>query len=89
DKYAEETASRMGRGKPNIEDQFRCALAILGGLEVSDPTDADDFKIKINKQLKSFLDSLLETEGGIATAITARRIEAESILQTFLLSFAT
>jgi hypothetical protein len=34
DKAAAETAKKMGRGKPNIEDQFRSALALEAGLGI-------------------------------------------------------
>ena len=37
EKAAAETAKKMGRGRPNIEDQFRSALALEAGLGVLKP----------------------------------------------------
>jgi hypothetical protein len=79
----------MGRGDANIEDQFRSALAVLAGLEITDPEDAKALREKLNGQMKLFLDSLLSTERKIAEVKGERADRAESVLQSFLLSFAS
>jgi hypothetical protein len=89
DAYATETAKRMGRGAANIEDQFRSALAVLAGSEILNLSDAEDLRDKLNKQLKLFLQSLLETERGIEGANGEKADRADSVLQSFLLSFAS
>lgn len=88
--YADRGAQAMGRGSANIEDQFRAALAVLEGLYVINATDAGKLKIAKDKQLKVFLDSLLKTESGIARGENSDcKTKAESVLQSFLLSFAS
>ncbi|MGO7165648.1 fibronectin-binding protein (FBP) [Rhizobium leguminosarum] len=89
DRHAIETAKRMGRGEPNIEDQFRSALAVLAGREITDPEDAKDLRIKLNEQMGSFLRSLIETERGIKQAKGEALDQAEAVLQSFLLSFVS
>jgi hypothetical protein len=91
--HATASAKRMGRGEPNIEDQFRSALALLDGFDVigdSAAGDRDELKAALDNQLRTFLTSLLKTEAGIATGTTeAARNEAAAHLQSFLLSFAS
>lgn len=88
--HAAKSAKKMERGEPNIEDQFRSALAVLDGLEVIDPTKAEVVKTKIDEQLLKFLQSLLETEDGIRNGATSvKRVRAEGLLVSFLLSFAS
>ena len=90
DAHADSGARTMGRGAANIEDQFRSALAVLEGFIVVDAVEADKLKTAINAQLKAFLDSLLATESGIAKGKDEEhRKKAESVLQSFLLSFAS
>jgi hypothetical protein len=90
DAHATAAAKSMGRGAPNIEDQFRSALAVLEGLNVTDQASAAKLKAAMDRQLKTFLASLLDTERGIATGKDAEhRTRAENALQSFLLSFAS
>lgn len=89
DDYAQSEAKLMGRGNANIEDQFRSALSVYEGLKIIDDTKASKMKGEIDVQLKAFLDSLLITEAGLATANKEKRIAAEGVLQSFLLSFAS
>jgi hypothetical protein len=88
-KHAEDTAVRMGRGSANIEDQFRSALAVLHGREITDPEDAKHLREKLNLQMKRFLGSVLETELGFVEAEKEKLDVAELVLQSFLLSFAS
>jgi hypothetical protein len=89
DRYAAESALTCGRGSPNIEDQVRAAMQLQSGLEVMGDPRAADWKAEIDTQLKSFMDSVLETEGSIVNAEAASRAEAEDKLVSFLLSFAS
>jgi hypothetical protein len=90
DAYADAGAKAMNRGPANIEDQFRSALALLEGLAVIDAAKAANLKSAIDKQLSTFLTSLLKTESGIATGKDpSSRENAEAALQSLLLSFAS
>jgi len=90
DANADAGAKAMNRGPANIEDQFRSALAVLGGLVVTDPNKADALRDAINTQLSAFLASVLEIESGIANGRDdLSREQAKAILQSFLLSFAS
>lgn len=90
DAHADINAKIMNRGGANIEDQFRSALSVLEGLNVTDPTKAEALKTAMDVQMSSFLASLLETEQGIATGKDkASKEKAQAALQSFLLSFAS
>ncbi|PDT08067.1 SIR2 family protein [Rhizobium sp. M1] len=89
DEHAQVTAKKMGRGEANIEDQLRSALAVLAGIEITDIEDAEDLRKRVNSQLRAFLESLLETEIGIAKASGKKASDMELALQSFLLSFAS
>lgn len=84
--HATASAKKMGRGNANIEDQLRSAIAVLGGMEIVDAGAAADVRADINKTIKDFLFSLLATERGLAEKDS---VEAASMLQSFLLSFAS
>jgi hypothetical protein len=84
--YATKTAKAMGRGAPNIEDQLRSAIAVMSGLDIIDAGAANAVRADINKAMETFLFSLLDTERGISAANSVR---AYSMLQSFLLSFAS
>ncbi|GAA4497524.1 SIR2 family protein [Gluconacetobacter tumulicola] len=89
DAYAAREAALMGRGVANIEDQFRAALAVYEGLKVIDATKAEALKNAMDRQLRSFLESLLATESGLINGDPTKRIIAEGVVQSFLLSFAS
>jgi hypothetical protein len=84
--HATKTARTMGRGAPNIEDQLRSAIAVMSGLDIIDAGAANAVRADINKAMETFLFSLLDTERGISAANSVR---AYSMLQSFLLSFAS
>jgi len=90
DAYAAACALQMGRGKANVEDQFRAALSLLEGLQIEGRAD-DHKKLKtaLGARMKAFLESLLATEAGIAWAKHDAWATAVSRLQSFLLSFAS
>lgn len=89
--HARASAERLGRGEPNIEDQFRSALALMEGLSITgDNASASAIKTALDVQLGQFLRSLLATEAGIAAGTTPeRRAAATNHLQSFLMSFAS
>jgi len=84
--HATASAKKMGRGRANIEDQLRSAIAVLDGLTIIDKAAAKAVRDDINKAMDTFLYSLLATEQGIAEADSA---PGSAILQSFLLSFAS
>jgi hypothetical protein len=89
DAHAADSARKMGRGAPNIEDQFRSALAVLGGLSITDPETGKRLREKLNEKLQEFLESILATERGIIDSKSELKSAAEAAIQSFLLSFAS
>jgi len=89
DSHAEKSALACGRGSANIEDQIRAAMQLQAGLEVMGDARAADWKLEIDKQLKSFMDSILETESSIVKAEAEIKAETEGKLVSLLLSFAS
>lgn len=82
-RVAEESAERLGRGKPNVEDQIRAILDLISGLRVMalapapDGTDhsvdpaclLEQWKAKLDEVLRTFLKKVLQTERGILQAM--------------------
>lgn len=89
DAHAAAGAKAMNRGAANVEDQFRSAIAVLEGLKVTDKAAAGKLKTAMDAQMLAFLKSLLATERGIAKATASENDQAEALLQSFLLSFAS
>jgi hypothetical protein len=89
DSHAETNAQHCGRGSANIEDQVRAAMQLQVGLEVMGDTRAAVWKAEIDKQLKRFLDSILDSERSIREADGEKKQNAEDLLVSFLLSFAS
>jgi len=83
------SAERIGRDKPNLEDQLRVANELLRGLEIQGEKDAPNLKAEINDKLKAFAESILESERGIATAASKEAGDAFNALVNFLMSFAS
>jgi hypothetical protein len=89
---AARSATAMGRGQPNIEDQLRSALALHAGLEVLDDSRASDLMTAIRRELVTFAAAIVATEAAIlaaADASPASRQTVEDLLSSFLLSFAS
>ena len=86
---ATRSAEIMGRGKPNIEDQFRVAFAILDGLKLLKDGRYDELHGALQKRMSTFLQSLLQMEADIEGAADDDWMKALSALQAFLLSFAS
>ena len=89
DAHAESSAEICGRGAANIEDQIRAALQLQGGLEVLGDERAAILKAEIDSQLRSFMQGILESERSILEADLESRRKGESLLVSFLLSFAS
>lgn len=89
DKYAEQSAKACGRGSANIEDQVRAAMQLAAGLSVLGDARASIWKTEIDRQLKCFMDSILDSERMILTAEATKKAEADDLLVSFLLSFAS
>lgn len=89
DAHALASAKAMGRGKANIEDQFRTALALLDGMKIIESKYEAELAAALGGRMREFLHSLLATEAGIASADDEAWAAAVSTLQSFLLSFAS
>ena len=89
DDCAEQTAKACGRGSANIEDQIRVAMQLQSGLAVMGDKRAGTWKGEIDKQLKCFMESVLESERSIRDATAKKKEKGEDLLVSFLLSFAS
>jgi len=89
DEHGEQSARICGRGSANIEDQIRAAIQLAAGLAVMDNERAKIWKKEIDKQLKCFMDCILESERSIVTSETRKKNSADDLLVSFLLSFAS
>jgi hypothetical protein len=90
--WAAKAARDVGRGEPNIEDQLRAALQLIGGLEVIGDQRAETWRATINQTLASFAKSVLAAERAIDQAVQEKSEEgfaARALLVSFLLSFAS
>ena len=87
--HAAASASRCGRGQPNIEDHIRAALVLLEGLAVLQDTRSPKLKNELDGLLKAFLGSLLTTESGILKGMNNEQNDARYLLISFLLSFSS
>ncbi len=87
--YAEHIAKACGRGAANIEDQLRAAMQLEAGLTVIGDERAALWKTEIDRQLKLFMDCILDSERSILCADTDKKQTADDLLVSFLLSFAS
>lgn len=90
--HALETASRIGRGTANIEDQIRSALTLLGGLEVLQDDRSGAVRTTLDLFLVDFLRSILTTEQRLRTILETDSLESlriQQLLVSFLLTFAS
>ena len=83
---AQESAVRLGRTGPNIEDQIRTVVELIGGLRIladrpeagnsTDPLRVTasallaDWRSELDSALSSLLGKILDTERGIGSALT-------------------
>jgi hypothetical protein len=88
--HAAKSAAEMGRGTPNIEDQIRSALVLIEALNLmGSGTNAETLKTALDERLTAFLQSVLAMEQGLASADDDDWKAAVSVLQSFILSFAS
>ena len=85
DDYAKQIAKTCGRGSANIEDQIRAAMQLEAGLTVMGDKRAALWKTEIDKQLKCFMDSILDSERSIRDAEAKKKERSEDLLVSFLL----
>ncbi len=91
-RWAEKTARAAGRSEPNIEDQLRAALQLIGGLEVIGDERADTWRSKVSDVLASFAKSVLAAERSIDEPVRTGSDPgqvARTLIVSFLLSFAS
>lgn len=86
---AEASASQAGRKAGNVEDQLRIANELLRGLEILQDEQADTLRGELEAGMKTFAESILKSEAGIAAAPDDQREQAFNTLVTFLMSFAS
>lgn len=86
---AEASASQAGRKTGNVEDQLRIANELLRGLEILQDEQADTLRGELEAGMKTFAESILKSEAGIAAAPDDQREQAFNTLVTFLMSFAS
>ena len=102
---AKESARRIGRGEPNLEDQLRAIGQLVGGLEVLAANSSADnhdnivrlravWEAKQERVLSSLIADVLSTEQGIDQTLTGSESTAEAhrvrrYLGGFLLPFAS
>lgn len=92
DQAAEQSAERMGRGAPNVEDQIRACLSLLAGLEILDDARQEPLRAGLRRELVGLANSIVDMEAAILAAMRAdadklRRFR--DLLSSFLLSFAS
>ena len=83
------SASQAGRKKGNVEDQLRVANELLRGLEILQEKQANTLREELEAGMKTFAESILKSEAGIAAAPDKQREQAFNTLVTFLMSFAS
>lgn len=87
---AKSAAKAAGRKEGNLEDQLRVANELLRGLEILNlKAEGSALRGELQSGMKSFAESILASESGIATAKEAKREQAFNTLVTFLMSFAS
>jgi SIR2-like domain len=90
--HAAASSKEMGRVSPNIEDQFRSAIAAHAGLAVLEDGRAAALKDGLDKALAAFATGILAMERQIAhihSLDTSKSRTVTRLLSEFLLSFAS
>jgi len=85
--WAEKSAEELGRGKANIEDDFRSAIELLQGLKIQGSADSVALEKEINIQLDKFIRSIIKTEKEFNQS--KKYQEALNIFKSFLISFSS
>jgi hypothetical protein len=71
DNRARDSARAMGRGEPNIEDQFRAALELIAGLRITQDPARAAWEEELAKAFRSFAESVLAMERRLGAAFQA------------------
>jgi hypothetical protein len=82
-----ETAQRMGRGNPNLEDELRVALALESALGLLEDTRVNALQEDIEGVMGNLVSQVLQAEQRIEKA-TRENPDIASKLVSFLLTFA-
>lgn len=86
--HADATAKKCGRGKANLEDDFRAAQVLIEALALLEDKQAAAWEAAYSTALRDLIKSVLDTERGIGRALAAKCGEDASGLLDLLLSFA-
>ena len=100
---ATETAKNLGRKMPNVEDQIRATVELIGGLRIisdsenvsdSEAQSLCDWQTALDETLSSFLSKILTMERGIGAALkhASCQVTADKIRRLiggFLLPFGS
>ncbi len=89
---ASTAALAMGRGEPNIEDQFRAAITLEGGLAILNDPRRPAFRTRLRGAIAAFANSILAMESSILEKdpfADEGTHEFERLLSEFLLSFVS
>jgi hypothetical protein len=89
DEATEISATQAGRERGNVEDQLRVVNELLRGLEILQDDQTDTLRGELEAGMKTFAESILNSETGIAAAPDKQREQAFNTLVTFLMSFAS
>lgn len=89
DAAAQTSAGQAGRQKGNVEDQLRVANELLRGLEILQDAKAATLQGELEAGMRTFAESILRSEAGIAAASDDQRERAFTTLVSFLMSFAS
>ena len=65
DRSAEESARRIGRGAPNLEDQIRACISLLAGLEILGDARAEPLRLGLRRELVRLANSIVDMEAAI------------------------
>lgn len=101
DRAAKDSASRGGRGEPNLEDQVRAAWELIAGLRIQRAGNENagrtaellaHWETALDERLRGLLCAVLATERGIAASAGLAGADANRLrrlLGSFLLTFAS
>lgn len=87
---AMEVADKIGRDKPNFEDQLRAANELRRGLQILGQAEAaNGLQHELEHHMEAFANSILASEARIVDGHEDEREEVFNVLVTFLMSFAS
>lgn len=92
DAWAKRSATELGRGDANIEDQIRAAIHLIVGLDIQRDERADAWRTSLSRVLKELVASVLSMERGLAGTLASDDETGHKLAQhliSFLLTFAS